>query len=267
MDNYSTYFESNRQLWNERTPLHTQSEFYNMQAFLTGQSSLNDIELTELGDVHGKSLLHLQCHFGQDSLSWARMGAKVTGVDISDASIAEANKLNGQLQLDATFVQSNVYDLKENLKGQFDVVYTSYGVIGWLPDLEQWADVVAHFLKPSGTFYMVEFHPVVWMFDDDLQEIIYPYHNTGEPIVTESDSSYTDGSQHTRLREYGWNHSLSEVVTALLNHGLQLEHLHEFNYSPYNCFNHMVQGSDGYWRIRHLNGKIPLLYSVKARKV
>ena len=266
MEDYKHYFETNRQLWNQRTPLHRQSEFYSVPAFLEGKTSLNSIELEELGDVQGKSLLHLQCHFGQDTLSWARLGANATGIDLSDASIEEARKLNQQLGLDAKFVQSNVYDLKENLQGQFDVVFTSYGTIGWLPDLEKWAEIIFHFLKPGGTFYMVEFHPVVWMFDDDFQNIVYPYHNTIEPIVTETAHTYTDGGAHKQQKEYGWNHALSEVISSLTAKGLQLHFLHEFPYSPYNCFSHMVQGEDGYWRIEHMQNKIPLLYSLKATK-
>ncbi|MFD3001706.1 class I SAM-dependent methyltransferase [Pontibacter toksunensis] len=266
MEDYKHYFESNRQLWNKRTPLHRQSAFYNVDAFVAGQTSLNNIELEELGDVQGKALLHLQCHFGQDTLSWARQGANATGIDLSDASIEEARRLNQQLGLDAKFVQSNVYDLKENLQGQFDIVFTSYGTIGWLPDLEQWSDIINHFLKPGGTFYMVEFHPVAWMFDDDFKEIAYPYHNTYTPIVTETEQSYTDGSSHEKLTEYGWNHSLGEVVSSLTAKGLQLEFLHEFPYSPYNNFRHMEQGADGYWRIKHLGSKIPLLYSIKVNK-
>lgn len=266
MKDHKSYFEANRQLWNQRTPLHRQSDFYRVQTFLEGESSLNSIELAELGDVRGKTLLHLQCHFGLDTLSWARLGAKATGVDLSDASVEEARRLNRQLGLDATFVQSNLYDLKENLQGQFEVVYTSYGTIGWLPDLEIWADIIWHFLKPGGTFYMVEFHPVLWMFDDTFGKIIYPYHNSGEPIVTETDHSYTDGSNHAPQREYSWNHGLGEVISSLTNRGLHLEFLHEFPYSPYNCFGHMVQGQDGYWRIRHLQDKIPMLYSLKATK-
>lgn len=267
MENYEAYFDQNRTLWNQRTLLHMNSSFYNMAAFTEGQSSLNAIELAELGNVRGKSLLHLQCHFGQDTLSWARLGAKATGADISDTAIAQARQLNEQLGLDAHFVRANVLELDQHLQGQFDIVFTSYGTIGWLPDLDPWARIISHFLKPGGTFYIVEFHPVVWMLDEDLREIVYPYQSNLEPIVTDTEESYTDGSSHSKQREYSWNHSLSEVVTALHNHGLQLQHLHEFPYSPYNCFRHMVQGPDGYWRIKHLQGKIPLLFSVKAQKV
>ncbi|GAA4430206.1 class I SAM-dependent methyltransferase [Pontibacter saemangeumensis] len=266
MEDLENYFESNRQLWNLRTPLHRKSAFYRVPAFMEGATSLNRIELEELGDVRGKSLLHLQCHFGLDTLSWARLGAKATGIDLSDAAVEEARRLNRQLGLDALFVQSNIYNLQENLHGQFEVVFTSYGTIGWLPDLEKWAGTIAHFLQPGGTFYMVDFHPVAWMFDDEFEKIIYPYHNTFEPIVTESDHSYTDGSGHAPHKEYGWNHGLSEIISSLTATGLRLEFLHEFPYSPYNCFQHMVQGDDGNWRIEHLRDKIPLLYSIKATK-
>ena len=266
MENYDVYFETNRSLWNKKTPVHVASEFYNMPAFLAGQTSLNQIELSELGDVAGKSILHLQCHFGQDSLSWARMGAHVTGIDISDEAIAEAQKLNEQLGLNAKFVRSNLYDLKENLQGQFDIVFTSYGTIGWLPDLDKWADIIDHFLKPGGTFYIAEFHPVLWMYNDSFTKIEYAYHNTYEPIVTETTGTYADRDAAISQKEYGWNHGLGEVVTALTRRGICPEFLHEFPYSPYNCFANMVQGPDGNWRIKGLEDKLPMIYSIKATK-
>lgn len=261
------YFEANRQAWNLRTAVHKDSAFYDVASFKAGKSSLNAIELEELGPVAGKSLLHLQCHFGQDTLSWARLGAEATGIDLSDEAIKEAKRLNDELGMNARFVCSNVYDLKENLQGQFDIVFTSYGVIGWLPDLNRWAEVIAHFLKPGGTFYMAEFHPVVWMFDNDFTQVQYPYHNSPEPIVEESTGTYADPEAQIQYKEYTWNHSLSEVITALLNQGLQLELFHEFPYSPYNCFSHTVQGPDGHWRIKHLENLIPMVYSLKCSKV
>lgn len=261
------YFEANRQAWNLRTAVHKDSAFYDVAGFRAGKTSLNAIELGELGPVAGKSLLHLQCHFGLDTLSWARMGAEATGIDLSDEAINEAEKLNRELGLDARFVCSNVYDLKENLQGTFDIVFTSYGVIGWLPDLNRWAEVIAHFLKPGGTFYMAEFHPVVWMFDNDFKEVTYAYHNSPDPIVEESTGTYTDPDAPIQYREFTWNHSLSEVITALLNHGLRLELFREYPYSPYNCFNHTVQGPDGYWRIKHLQDMIPMVYTLKCTKV
>ncbi|WP_242929086.1 class I SAM-dependent methyltransferase [Pontibacter vulgaris] len=264
-ENYNLYFEANRSLWNKKTPVHIDSAFYNMPAFLSGKTSLNAIELEEVGDVSGKTLLHLQCHFGQDSLSWARMGAKVTGVDISDEAVNQARQLNTQLGLDASFVRANIYDLKENLQGQFDVIFTSYGTIGWLPDLTKWADIIAQFLKPGGTFYIVDFHPVLWMFDEEFTHIKYSYHNTQEPIVSESTGTYADRDAPIKQVEYGWNHGLGEIISALTAAGLSIEFLHEYPYSPYNCFANTVQGKDGYWRIKNLENKIPMLYSIRAK--
>lgn len=267
MEEERLYFETNRALWNEKTAVHTASEFYNQAAFKAGASSLNRIELEEIGDVQGKSLLHLQCHFGQDTLSWARMGANATGIDLSDTGIQEAQQLNDELGLNARFVRSNVYDLKENLKGQFDVVFTSYGVVGWLPDLNRWAEIIAHFLKPGGTFYIAEFHPVIWMFDNDFTHIKYPYLNTHQPIVEEQEGTYADRSAPLKHTEYSWNHGLSEVVNALISHGLQLEFLHEYTFSPYNCFSNLVQGEDGNYRIKGMEDLLPMLYTIKAKKL
>ncbi|MFM7619546.1 MAG: class I SAM-dependent methyltransferase, partial [Bacteroidota bacterium] len=164
-------FELNRTSWNKRVAVHMKSDFYFLEEFLKGRTSLNEIELNLLGDIRGKSILHLQCHFGQDTLSLARMGAEVTGVDLSDEAIEKAKALNAQMGLNAEFICCNVYDLKNHLDKKFDLVFTSYGTIGWLPDLDRWAEVVSHFLKPSGTFLFVEFHPVMWMFDNEFETV------------------------------------------------------------------------------------------------
>ena len=180
MENLDQYFAANRDLWNQRTAVHKDSSFYNLEGFKKGETVLTAVELKELGDVKGKKLLHLQCHFGMDSLDWARRGADVTGIDLSDAAITEAQQLNDELGLNARFVCCNVYDLHpqykassktppmEGLEEAFDIVFTSYGVVGWLPDLDKWAEIIAHYLAPGGIFYMAEFHPVVWMFDDEF---------------------------------------------------------------------------------------------------
>jgi len=155
--------------------------------------------------------------------------------------------------------------LGEDLGGAFDIVFTSYGVIGWLPDLEKWGEVISHYLKPGGTFYMAEFHPVIWMFDDDFKEIKYCYENR-EMIETESQGTYTDRNTNIKAKEYGWNHSVSEVLNALIIHGMQIEFFNEHMYSPYPCFNNVVQNKEGNWWIRGLEDKIPMVYSVKAIK-
>lgn len=265
MQEYQQYFDENKKLWNQRTAIHKDSSFYDVASFLKGKSSLTEIELTELGDVKGKTILHLQCHFGLDSLSLARMGAEVTGVDLSDIAIEEARKLNDQLSLDAKFICCNVYDLTAHLDEQFDIVFTSYGVIGWLPDLKKWAEMISHFLRPGGFFYMAEFHPVVWMLDEDFKEVKYYYHNQ-ETIILDSEGTYTDRNADIHAKEYSWNHSISEVLNALLNQKLQLQFFNEYSYSPYPCFRNIVKGNDGNWRVKGLEDKIPMVYSLKLTK-
>ena len=176
------------------TPIHARSAFYDVEAFKAGQSRLLSIEREEVGDVRGKSLLHLQCHFGLDTLSWARLGAQATGVDFSAPAIRLARALNDELGLGATFVHSNVYDLPDALTGQFDIVYTSYGVLVWLPDLIRWAAVVAHFLEPGGTFYIVEGHPFMYVFDME---------RAAEPQGLRVDQSYFGGAEPRRWEAEG----------------------------------------------------------------
>lgn len=260
------YFEANRRLWEGRTPVHLGSEFYNVPAFEAGASTLNKIELDGVGPVAGKSLLHLQCHFGMDTLSWARMGATVTGVDFSSSAIEAANNLSRKVNVPGQFICCNVYDLDQHLDKEFDIVFTSYGTIGWLPDLDRWAKIVARFLRSGGMFYIADFHPVVWMLDEDFRHVKYAYHNNG-PIVSESENTYADRSATTApQKEYGWNHSLSEIINALIGQGLRIESLEEFSYSPYNCFNHLQQGPDNMWRIEGMDDKLPMVYAIKAVK-
>jgi len=265
MEQYRKYFDANRNLWNRRTTIHKDSSFYDVTSFLQGKSSLNEIEHRELGDVRDKKILHLQCHFGMDSLSLQRMGAQVTGIDLSDSAIDEANKLNNQLSLDAKFICCNIYDLKNHLNEQFDIVFTSYGVIGWLPDLDRWSEIISSFLKPGGFFYMAEFHPIVWMLDEELKEVKYYYHNQ-KMIVVDSHGTYTDRDADIQGKEYSWNHSLSEVVNALLSQKLQLAFFNEYSYSPYPCFKNLIQGHDRSWRVKGIEDKIPMVYSLKAVK-
>ncbi len=258
-------FEANRQGWNTRTAVHKESEFYDVPSFKAGKTTLNKAELEALGDVSGKTLLHVQCHFGLDTLSWAREGALVTGVDLSDLAIETANELKSELNIEATFLCANVYDLPEVLHEQYDIVFTSYGVIGWLPDMNRWAQVINHCLKPGGTFYMIEFHPVVWMLDENLEHIKYHYHNA-ETISETSTGTYADPTAAIEYSEHSWNHSLSEVLNALINNGITVQQLNEYPYSYYNCFKNIDQGEDGYWRAKGLGDKLPMMYSVMGVK-
>lgn len=265
MKNVNEYFEANKNLWNKRTVVHIGSDFYDLPGFKTGETVLTPIELNELGDVKGKTMLHLQCHFGMDSLDWARKGAIVTGVDLSDVAIEEARRLNGELGLNASFVCCNVLDTCDFVNDQFDIVFTSYGTIGWLPDLDPWARVVAQKLKPAGVFYIAEFHPMVWVFDDDFTYIKYSYENR-EVIITENEGTYTDRNADIKGKEYSWNHSISEVLNALIDAGLKIEMFNEHMYSPYPCFRNTVEFETGKWHIKGLEGKIPMVYSLRATK-
>lgn len=260
------YFEANKQLWNQRTPIHEKSAFYNMEMFKSGASTLMSVELEEVGPVAGKKLLHLQCHFGLDTLSWHRLGAKVTGVDFSESAIASARKLAKEINAEATFVCSNVYDAEKHLPETFDIIFTSYGVIGWLPDLDEWAAIISRLLRKGGTFYLAEFHPVVWMFDNNFEKIIYSY-NKSSVIEEEESGTYADTAAAINTTSFTWNHGLGEVLTALISHGLKIEFLHEFPFSPYNCFQNTVKGADGNFRIKNLENLIPMMYSVKATKL
>lgn len=265
MSKEHNYIAINRQSWNKKTDIHLNSEFYDMDSFRKGNTSLNDIELELLGDLQGKSVLHLQCHFGQDTISLSRLGAKVVGVDLSDNAIDNARKIAAEMQAEATFICCDLYALPGYLDQQFDVVFTSYGTIGWLPDLGKWAQVVSRFLKPGGTFVFVEFHPVVWMFDDNFEQIGYNYFNSGAVVET-YEGTYADRDADLQAEYVMWNHSISEVVNSLIRNGLEINLLDEFDYSPYNCFRKTVEIAPKKYRIAHLDNKIPMVYSIRATK-
>jgi len=262
---YQKAFETNKETWNKKVAIHAQSEFYQLDQFKAGASSLNRYELDALGDVAGKSLLHLQCHFGQDTLSWTRMGAKCTGVDISEEAIALAQRLNSELNLDAEFVCCNVLDTSNHVSEQFDIVFTTYGTIGWLPDLKPWAQMIAERLKPGGAFYIADFHPIAWMFDYNVSppKMIYGYHQK-EVIYDEYEGTYAQGDAKMTSKEYGWNHPLSEVVNSLIEVGMHIEYLNEHDGSPYDIFPDLVQNEEGFYE---LSEKLyPLLFELKAVK-
>jgi len=259
------YIDINKNTWNNKTEVHINSEFYDNEKFLRGKSTLNDIELELLGAISGKKILHLQCHFGQDTMSFSRMGAHATGVDLSDKAIEKAREFTSKLGLDTQFICCDLYDLPNHLNEQFDMVFTSYGTIGWLPDLDKWAKVVSQFLKPDGKFIMAEFHPVVWMFDNDFKEVYYNYFNV-EPIIEEETGTYADKNAALETKTITWNHPTSEVLNALIKNGLKIDCFNEYNYSPYNCFNETEEFEPNKFRIKHLENKIPMVFTIKATK-
>ncbi|MBU0493865.1 MAG: class I SAM-dependent methyltransferase [Chloroflexi bacterium] len=260
------YIATNRSLWNGWAQLHAGSSFYDVDGFKAGRLSLMSVELEELGDVAGQTLLHLQCHFGQDTLSWARKGAQVTGADLSNEAIALARSLSRELDIPAEFICANIYDLPQILERQFDIVYTSYGVLCWLPDLRRWAEIIAGYLKPGGTFYMVEFHPLMGMLDDETGErLAYPYFCGPEPMCYETEGSYAVATDHTHTA-YEWSHGLGEVVTSLIDAGLTIQFLHEFPYSVYNDRPFLEESEPGQYVWLGRPGLVPLMYSVRATK-
>lgn len=259
------YKAINKALWNQRTKIHIGSDFYDMKGFMKGQSSLKPVELELLGNVTGSSILHLQCHFGQDSLSLARMGAKVTGVDLSDEAIREARRIAGELGIDAHFVNCDLYDLPDHLEDEFDIVFTSYGTIGWLPDLDRWAAVVERYLKPGGRFIMAEFHPMIWMYDPGFTRIEYSYFKE-EAIIETEIGTYADKDAPIALKSVSWNHSLSETLEALLGRGLSLKTFREFPFCTYDIFPDMVETAPGQYQVRGLEGKLPMLYAFSMEK-
>lgn len=258
------YLDTNRSLWDGWTKLHAASAFYDIDGFKEGKSTLMPVERQALGDVTGRTLLHLQCHFGLDTLSWTREGAIVTGVDFSPNAIDLARSLSDELNLPATFLCADIYALPEKPKTLFDIVFTSYGVLTWLPDLDRWAQTIARYLKPGGTFYIVEFHPFIMLLDDAGERIAYPYFCTDEPLRFESEGSYADPEAAFKHASYEWPHSLGAIVTALLDAGLTLAHLHEYPYSTYPFPPYLAQDAPNcyVWKDRLIT--VPLMFSIKA---
>jgi SAM-dependent methyltransferase len=264
----------NEALWAAWTRINAGSEFYDLEGFRRGGIRLRDDEVAALGDVTGRTLLHLQCHFGIDALSWARLGARVTGADFSEPAIELARRLAVEIgQPEARFVRSDLYDLPERLEGEFDIVYTSRGVLGWLPDIRRWARVVAHFVRPGGTFFINEIHPVVQAFENDgvrpgELRLAYPYWEHPEPLTFEVHGSYADPTADAGdVVEHGWDHGLGEIVTALVEAGLRIESLVEHPSLDW-ATDFLVQrpGEPGWWLPADAGGELPLMFSLTASK-
>ncbi|HWJ40255.1 MAG TPA: methyltransferase domain-containing protein [Candidatus Limnocylindrales bacterium] len=256
----------NLDAWNQMARIHAASREYRLAEFKAGENVLKPIELREVGDVRGKSLLHMQCHFGLDTMSWARMGANITGVDFSDDAIALARSISAELKIPARFIQSNIYDAPDVLHEQFDIVFTSYGALCWLPDITRWAQIAAHFVKPGGFFYMAEFHPLILMSDNrrgmtKLENEISYFHTAMREDPPGPD--YSDPSKIVS-ETHQWMYRLGDIVSALAATGLRIEYLHEFAECIYPHFPFMKLQSDGQW---HIEGDpIPTIFSIKATK-
>ncbi|HEX2221748.1 MAG TPA: class I SAM-dependent methyltransferase [Candidatus Limnocylindria bacterium] len=264
---------SNRALWEEWTALHERSPFYDVDGFRRGGVRLRPEEIEAIGDVTGQTLLHLQCHFGIDTLSWARLGARVTGVDFSERAVGLARSLAAELGFaDARFIRSDLHDLPDVLDETFDVVYTSRGVLGWLPRVDRWARVVARYVRPGGRFFINEIHPVAMAFENDgvapgELRLAYPYWEHAEPLRLEVHGSYAEPHAELETRtEYGWDHSLGEIVTALADAGLVIRFLREHPYSEWRL-DFLVERPDGRWYLPDgAKGELPLSFSLLATR-
>jgi SAM-dependent methyltransferase len=265
------YMDTNRAHWDEVTPIHVASTMYNVEGFRRTRDRLKPVEIAEVGDVRGKTLLHLQCHFGLDTLSWASRGATVTGVDYSEPAIEQARALSRELGIPATFLVSNIYDAQGAVEGLYDVVFTSYGVLCWLPDLARWARIAASFVKPGGFFYIAEFHPISLIFDDapDLDDlhVRYPYFPTAEPMRFDDAGDYTDRSlKVVHGTTYEFLHPVGNVVSALIDAGLRINFFHEFPFSTEQFLPTTERREGGRVHLTKHDGSVPLLYSIKASK-
>jgi len=266
-------FEANRSLWEAWTRIHAAGDFYDLEGFKAGGVRIRRYEIELVGDVTGRSLLHLQCHFGIDTLSWARLGAHVTGADISPAAVELARSLAVELGFpEARFVESNLYDLPSALEGAFDVVYTSRGVLGWLPDIRAWAKVVAHFVAPGGIFFITEAHPVLNVFENEgvapgELQLAYPYWEHEAPLIFPVTGSYADPAADVGDEtEHSWDHGLGEIVTALIDAGLVVEKLIEHPFLDWKVDFLVDDGNDRWVLPPDAGGELPLMFSLVARK-
>ena len=269
--------ETNRLWWNERVGAHVDAPSYNTASILDGKPNPMELERAELGDVAGKSLLHMQCHFGLDTLSWALRGADVTGLDFSSEAIETARDLASRAGLQARFLETNILEADQILNETFDVVFTSWGVLCWLPDHKRWAEVAAHFVKPGGTFYIAEIHPLSWMFDVDDPETAprdkpvyhgaFDYFREGRPHLFDEDGSYAAPDtrfSHNETRE--WQYELGRIISNLIDAGLQIEFVHEHPFTCFQAWPCMVEKEPDRWYLPDDWPNMPLSFSIRATK-
>jgi SAM-dependent methyltransferase len=262
---------ANRARWEELVPIHVQSNFYNLDDFRQGAEVLWPIELEEVGDVAGKSMLHLQCHFGMGTIAWARRGASATGVDFSIEAIEQARKLSSETGVNANFICANVYELETAINQTFDIVFCSYGVLCWLYDLMAWAKQLSYALSKGGFFYLVDEHPIANCLQGrssiDSLRVARSYFSSTQPAEEVVIGTYADRKASvSNNKAYLWNHNLGDIVNALIENGLSIEFVHEFPFSVYERYEGMVSSGWGQWRLPDDDGRIPYLFSIKARK-
>ncbi len=271
MDRYRV---ANRSNWDDRVPIHVASDEYAVAEFAADAASISDVvrfDAETLGDVTGKRLLHLQCHFGKDTLSWARLGAEVTGVDFSEQAISEARRLSAESGVPGRFIVAELYDSPRVLDEQFDIVYTGVGAINWLPDISGWARVAAGFLEPGGMLFVRDGHPVLasldWREDDDTLVIRYPYFELEEPVEWVEGTTYAGEGTIKHPHQYEWNHGIGEIVTAVLDAGLEVRVLREHRSLEWQGLPQMMRSGDGRWRLPASRADlVPLMFTLVAVK-
>lgn len=266
------FTRTNYERWDELVDVNARSPFYNLEKFKKGGLFLDKLEYEGVGNVKDKSLLHLMCHFGMGTLSFARMGAQATGIDFSPKAIELAQSLAKELNLSVRFICSDVYDLPQNLDGAFDVVFTSYGVLYFLSDLERWAKVVSRFLKPGGFFFMVDGHPFSQVYDlggppsDSELRISYPYFSSG-PVRCDESGSYADSDARMEHKVfYKWLHPVSTIINSLISAGLTIENFNEYPFAAAPMHSNLVRKDDGYWYLPDDRMDIPFMFSLRATK-
>jgi SAM-dependent methyltransferase len=257
------WLELNRSNWDSRVPVHVASSFYDLDGFRSGRDTIGPLQAAEVGDVTGKRLVHLQCHIGLDTLSWARRGAVVSGLDFSSSAIAVARSLAGELGIDAVFVESDVYDATAAFGGaRFDVVYTGIGALCWLPSVTRWASVVASLLEPGGFLYLLDGHPFVEVLDESFTVAVDYFDSSG--LVEDYPYTYTDGPEIAQPRSVQFQHPFGTVLTALAEAGLRIEFVHEFDFDMFQRFEALEAEPDGSYRLPAGRPRVPMMFSVRA---
>lgn len=273
----SDFIDANRANWDERATLHAARDGsgYGVQRYVTDSEALSDVvrfDAPLLGDIASKRTVHLQCHIGTDTLSLARLGARVTGLDFSENAVSEARRLATEAGAEIEFVQSDVRNAADVLpRGEFDLVYTGIGALCWLPSIDEWAGVVADLLAPGGTLHIREGHPILWSLNETLPglTLAFPYFEQPTPLEWDDDSTYVEVAAPLQsTRTYEWNRGLGEIVTALLSRGLRIDTLVEHDSVPWEALpGRMTLRADGEYALTEQPSVMPLSYTIRATKV
>lgn len=262
------YVKLNREMWNTWTEIHHDSAFYDVAGFIAAPPPFDDVIRGGLPALAGKSVLHLQCHFGMDTLRLAREARTATGIDLSPRAIERARALSEATGIAARFIETDLYALPDVLDEQFDVVFTSYGVLGWLPDLARWGEIVARYLAPGGQFFLAEGHPLMFALDPESDDIRvkYPYFHTPEPIAVPNIGTYAEPASTVETLEHSWPFGIGDTVTALLAAGLRIDALREHDVVAWKGLPYLVGDRPGMWRMPADRPSIPLMFSINASK-